>query len=163
MWFCCFGRWYCAELGPHGSSGFIWVTLKGKGPGAFLAVQWLRLWAPDARGRGLISGQGTKCYMLVVKAPHKQAKKQNKTKIHLTACHPSLRARAPHGKGSHKWRQVSLCQQMLPVYMTVLAWISAGASIRGNCHSKMTLVTIHLSPLFSPLHWSSKSGGHQRL
>ena len=116
-------------------------------------VQRLRVRAPDAGGEGLISDQGTKdpkC--LWSKKPHKQAKKKQNN---LTTCHPSLRARAPHGKGSHKWGQVSLCQQMLPMCMTVLAWISAGASIRGNCCSVMTALN---SPSFSLLQFHCTSG-----
>ena len=43
-------------------------------------VQWLRLWAPDARGRGLISGQGTKCYTLMAKKPPQTNKKKTPPK-----------------------------------------------------------------------------------
>ena len=31
--------------------------------GTYLVVQWLRLWAPDAGGPGLIPGQGTRSHM----------------------------------------------------------------------------------------------------
>ena len=47
----------------------------------FLAIQWLRLHAPIARGWGLILGQGTK---ILQAAPHGQKKKLNTQVLTMT-------------------------------------------------------------------------------
>lgn len=40
----------------------------------FLVVQWVRLWAPNAEGPGLIPDQGTRSHVLQLKDPHAAAK-----------------------------------------------------------------------------------------
>ena len=47
------------------------------GTGAFLAVQWLRLWASTAGGKGSISGQGTKIPYTTWCVQKKTKKNQN--------------------------------------------------------------------------------------
>ena len=41
------------------------IAQKTKSIGTSLVVQWLRLWAPNAEGLGLIPGQGTRSHMRV--------------------------------------------------------------------------------------------------
>ena len=54
------------------------------GQGTSLGIQWLRLYAPNARGLGLITGQGTRShmlqlrvYMLHLNSPHAITKINN--------------------------------------------------------------------------------------
>ena len=52
----CFPAWLCSNL-----------LKKSRVMGLPLVVQWLRLRTPDARGLGLIPGQGTRSHMLQLK------------------------------------------------------------------------------------------------
>ena len=45
-------------------------TLRWKGQGTSLVVQWLRLCTPNARGPGSILGQGTRSHMLGSRSSH---------------------------------------------------------------------------------------------
>ena len=46
------------------------VNLKNIVLGTSVVAQWLRLWAPNAGGLGLIPGQGIRFHVLQLKIPH---------------------------------------------------------------------------------------------
>ena len=68
-----------------GSAGLTWMDTspgwglveKGLSTGTSLAVQWVRLHAPNAGGPGSFPGQGTRSHMLQWKIPHATTKTQH--------------------------------------------------------------------------------------
>ncbi|TEA39692.1 hypothetical protein DBR06_SOUSAS3410160, partial [Sousa chinensis] len=51
-----------------------------------LAVQWLRLHAPNAGGLGLVPGQGTRSQMPQLKTPHATTKRSRVPQLTDPAC-----------------------------------------------------------------------------
>ena len=75
-------------------------------------VQWLRCWAPKARGLGWIPGQGTRSHMLQLKFVHAAANSQRSQIKSLKKFFfkVPLWQRAPHFPGT-QWLRIYLSMQ----------------------------------------------------